>query len=525
MSTLLGKKLLNYRIEKLLGQGGMGEVYLGVHTEIGRKVAIKVISPHLARDPKIQERFKREALILAKLNHPNIVQLYDYWARPEEGLFLIMEYVDGTPLDKYIHRFLRGPVPPYQAIELFLQVLDAFQYAHDNGIIHRDIKPSNILIRNEDRVVKVLDFGIARIMTPDPTNASSEALTLTQTGTTLGTVLYMSPELLRSKNPSDIDHRSDIYSLGVVLFEMLTGKEIYDRGQLSEFEILIKIASEPPPSLSDLAPDIAADFEPILAKALAKKREERYPNCQEFAADLLKILPKYADKAPSSTATGYNPALTQTQIGTPSPESFLQRTYAQIKASWQKAQAFSPQKKLFLGLILVLLTGGIGSLLWLAFRSNAEKKYILSQANTFVNAIHGHDANKLKELLAETLSPFFNDTQISQKEAITKYYTSFWQTLQADSVAWLKEPIAYKKDTTWQVEGLLYQNYTTKPQTITRTIEETVYNWWYGRYVKKPRKVVEKIPATTSCKVKKLRLYFTEGKITGIEVLDTQECP
>lgn len=109
MSTLIGKKLLNYRIEKLLGQGGMGEVYLGVHTEIGRKVAIKVISPHLARDPRIQERFKREALILAKLNHPNIVQLYDYWARPEEGLFLIMEYVEGISLDRYIHRVQRGP--------------------------------------------------------------------------------------------------------------------------------------------------------------------------------------------------------------------------------------------------------------------------------------------------------------------------------------------------------------------------------------------------------------------------------
>ena len=224
MSALLGKKLLNYRIEKLLGQGGMGEVYLAVHTEIGRKVAIKVISPHLAQDPRIQERFKREALILAKLNHPNIVQLYDYWAKPNEGLFLIMEYVEGVALDRYIHRVLRGPIPTRQAIEIFLQVLDAFQYAHENGVIHRDIKPSNILLRN-DNVVKVLDFGIARIVTPDPTSGGEE-LALTKTGTTLGTVTYMSPEQLRAKSPADIDHRSDIYSLGVVLFEMLTGREM-----------------------------------------------------------------------------------------------------------------------------------------------------------------------------------------------------------------------------------------------------------------------------------------------------------
>ena len=169
MGDLLGKKLLNYRIEKLLGQGGMGEVYLGVHTEIERKVAIKVISPHLAQDERIRERFRREALILSKLNHPNIVQLYDFWDRPE-GLFLIMEYVNGISLDRYIHRVVRGPLPVKLATELFLQVLDAFEYAHQQGVIHRDIKPSNILIRN-DNFVKILDFGIARILAGDDTQS------------------------------------------------------------------------------------------------------------------------------------------------------------------------------------------------------------------------------------------------------------------------------------------------------------------------------------------------------------------
>ena len=520
MSTLLGKKLLNYRIEKLLGQGGMGEVYLAVHTEIGRKVAIKVISPHLAQDPRIQERFKREALILAKLNHPNIVQLYDYWAKPNEGLFLIMEYVEGVALDRYIHRVLRGPIPTRQAIEIFLQVLDAFQYAHENGVIHRDIKPSNILLRN-DNVVKVLDFGIARIVTPDPTSGGEE-LALTKTGTTLGTVTYMSPEQLRAKSPADIDHRSDIYSLGVVLFEMLTGREMYDRSQLSEFDILVKIASEPPPSLSELHPQIAPDFEPILKKALAKKREERYQSCQEFAADLLRVLPKYADQ--EAAALPRNPALTQTRASLPEEGSLLRRTYAQIRHSVQKTRTWSPARKALLILTGLFVIGGLGILgrtAWVAF---TQKKQALQTAETFLQALQKHDRTALTELLAEELGPFFEDGKISREKALQKYYLSFWETLVADSVAWTAPPKAQKEEDFWFVEVELYQRYTTKERTLTQKIPEKRYNRWYGRYDTHYRTETKVIPRTTVCKIKRLRMHLSEGKIIALEVLGDREC-
>ncbi|MCS7188944.1 MAG: serine/threonine-protein kinase [Bacteroidia bacterium] len=521
MSTLLGKKLLNYRIEKLLGQGGMGEVYLGIHTEIGRKVAIKVISPHLAKDPRIQERFKREALILAKLNHPNIVQLYDYWARPEEGLYLIMEYVEGTSLDRYIHRIIQGPMPPHQAIEIFLQVLDAFQYAHENGVIHRDIKPSNILIRN-DNVVKILDFGIARIVTPE---GSGEDLSLTKTGTTLGTILYMSPEQLRARSPSEIDHRSDIYSLGVVLFEMLTGKEMYDRSQLSEFDILIRIASEPPPSLSELNPRIAPDFEPILSKALAKKREERYENCRSFAADLLKILPNYtSQQGPPSSR---NPALTQIQIVSQAPTEAETPTKTQVAPppTLPKKELSSriPQKVKYATLILLSIIGLI-LIGWWLWTNQREKQEALSTARLFVQALDNHEEATLTQILDSNLTPFLAESRISRENALQKYFLNFWKGLEQDSVGWSSELSAEKKDGEWFVEGKVYQLYTTKPQYITYSEPQKYYNRLLGRYDTRYKLVTRTIPSTKICKEKKLRLRIKEKRIRGVELLESRDC-
>ncbi|MCS6894891.1 MAG: serine/threonine protein kinase [Bacteroidia bacterium] len=522
MSTLIGKKLLNYKVEKLLGQGGMGEVYLGVHTEIGRKVAIKMISPHLARDPRIQERFKREALIMAKLNHPNIVQLYDYWARPDEGLFLIMEYVEGISLDRYIHRVQCGPLPPKQAIDIFLQVLDAFEYAHKNGVIHRDIKPSNILLRT-DNVVKVLDFGIARIISTE-TNDPAESPSLTKTGTTLGTVSYMSPEQLRSKSAGDIDHRSDIYSLGVVLFEMLTGRELYDRSQLSEFEILVKIATEPPPPLSELNPKIAPDFEPILKKALAKNREDRYQSCQEFAAALLPLIPKY-DK-PDSPPPVRNPALTKTQVSnvppTPSPKIEPSKKEELKKPSSQAVSGKQRRVIMISGIAALLI---IAAVLWWQMNYSAARNKALAIADSFSVALNRHDEKLLASLFADTLSPFYSEEKVPKTQALQKYFASFWKSIQKDSVSWMTPPEYKREGGTTIVEGTLYQHYTPKPQIVTQVEQAPAGRQAWRRAITPRRTITREVPLPPICKIKRLKIFISDEKIRGIQLLDTRDCP
>jgi len=520
MADLLGKKLLNYRIEKLLGQGGMGEVYLGVHTEIERKVAIKAISPHLARDERIRERFRREALILSRLNHPNIVQLYDFWDRPE-GLFLIMEYVNGIALDRYIHRVVGGPLPVKFAIDLFLQVLDAFHYAHEQGVIHRDIKPSNILIRN-DNVVKILDFGIARILAGDETQDDKQK-ELTRTGTTLGTVAYMSPEQIRAKSPGEIDHRSDIYSLGLVLFEMLTGQPAYDRNELSEFDLLLKIATDPPPSLLSINPNLPPELDSILSRSLAKDRQNRYQSCQEFAADLIKFLAKHVQsaEASSTTSSSRNPALTTPTMTSLRPPSRLQKALTSLRDSFtDKDKSSSKGTFLRIGLVIIgIVVVLYGLFAWI--RYNSAKKEALQIAHEFVEkALRQHDARMLSVLLADTLEQFFDAPRKSLPE-IQKGYTDFWQDLQSDSVAWHGNLAINQQNDTWIVRGILYYHYTTKPKKLIEPKKR--YNRLWGRY--ETYNEVKTIPPQTLCKRKSLELYIRAAKIISIRQVEERPCP
>ena len=232
----------NYKILKEIGAGGMGTVYLAEHTLIKRKVAIKSLKQDLIKNDQLRERFKKEATALAQLEHPNIVRLNEY-IEQQDGIFLIMEYVDGLPLDEHINN-VSGPINEEQLIPLFLQILDAFEYAHKNKIVHRDIKPSNIII-TKDGKIKVLDFGIAKIM--DETNS------MTKTGTQMGSVLYMSPEQVKGEK---VNHLSDIYSLGVTLYQIATGKAPYDPTS-NEYEVFQKIDKEPLPKASSIYPGVS----------------------------------------------------------------------------------------------------------------------------------------------------------------------------------------------------------------------------------------------------------------------------
>jgi serine/threonine protein kinase len=265
---MIGKEISNYRIEKLIGRGGMSEVYLANHTQIKRKVAVKILKESLFPDKKIRERFKNEAATLSLFQHPNIVVLYDY-IEDKESILFVMEYVEGKTLDDFISTET-GPLPIEKLIPLFIQILSGVEYAHNQNIIHRDIKPSNIIITKQGHV-KILDFGIAKLL-------NSENHNLTKAGSRLGTALFMSPEQVKG---GTVDIRTDIYSLGVTLFQMATGRCPYDNNS-TEYEIYNKIVNEPLPDAGNIYIGISKVLEDVIKKATEKNPKDRYQSCLEF---------------------------------------------------------------------------------------------------------------------------------------------------------------------------------------------------------------------------------------------------
>lgn len=271
---MTGEQILEYRIEKLLGEGGMGAVYLATHTQLDRQVAIKVLNPYLLRDTTIRERFNNEAAAMTSLQHANIVSLYDY-LETGGNLCLVMEYIEGDSVEQYL-RDKNGPIPEGKAIQLFVQILDAFAYAHSKGIIHRDIKPANVMI-SRDGQPKILDFGIARIV--DEVSGK-----FTTAGIRTGTVVYMSPEQVHGRQA---DIRSDIYSLGVLFFEMLTGKPPYNREVHSDFDIQTMIVNKLLPRVKAVNPAVSQRLQVIIDKATAKNPDERFQNCEAFKKSIM----------------------------------------------------------------------------------------------------------------------------------------------------------------------------------------------------------------------------------------------
>ncbi len=267
------KIIQNYKVSHLLGSGGMGEVWAGAHLYMDRKVAIKALHQSLVSNPEIRGRFKNEAVTMSQLEHPNIVRLYDY-IEQNDGVYLVMEYVDGDPLDQYILR-KTGPIPEGQARQLFEQMLLGLQYAHQHGVIHRDIKPSNFMVTPQKQVL-ILDFGIAKLL-------ESVGPQRTKAGTRIGTVLYMSPEQVQGH---ETDARSDIYALGVTLFQMLTGQCPYPN-DASEYDVYQRIVNEPLPRAASFYPAVSAEMQALIDKATAKKPQDRFQNCADFLAALL----------------------------------------------------------------------------------------------------------------------------------------------------------------------------------------------------------------------------------------------
>lgn len=272
---MIGATIQNYHIEELIDEGGMGSIYLGLHRYLERRAAIKDLNPLLRKKPEIIERFRNEAMILSRLHHPNIVSLYDY-VENELGYFIIMEYIEGETLAGYIET-TTGPIPERRAISMFLNILDAIQYAHNKNILHRDIKPSNFIIQ-PDNEIKILDFGIAK-------SIDGKSKSLTKTGLKVGTTMFMSPQQVKGQV---LDRRSDIYSLGVTLFQMVTGQLPYDETR-TEYDLFNLIVNEPFPNPKDYYVGVTDEMCKVIQKATAKRPLDRYQSCDEFSKALLSI--------------------------------------------------------------------------------------------------------------------------------------------------------------------------------------------------------------------------------------------
>ena len=286
---LIGQRLAGrYLIEEPLGSGGMSVVYKGKHEAIDRTVAIKTLKMDLCSEPIILQRFEREVKGLSRLSHPNIVTVYDCVISPQGQPFIIMDFIDGESLDHTIER--ETVIDPTRAVKMFMQVCQALEHAHRHGVIHRDLKPANIMLTkgsSDNEQVKVVDFGLAQLM--------ENTQRLTSTGQLWGSAPYMSPEQCMADQDVPIDHRTDVYSLGVVLYEALTGKDPYFNADL--METISNHIHMVPPKFSEVNPSISISpvLEAVVFKALEKTPADRFQSMLEFrealsyaAAPLLK---------------------------------------------------------------------------------------------------------------------------------------------------------------------------------------------------------------------------------------------
>ena len=274
-STLAGK----YRIDERLNEGGMGTVYRGTHVLMDKTVAIKVLRPSLAADEKIVARFSREARAASRISHPNALMVTDFGEDENGIVFLVMEYLSGRTLKQVIRE--EGPLPLARVVDITRQVGDALNAAHQQGVIHRDLKSDNIMLLDTmtGDHAKVLDFGIAKIKEPD---GNRDTGGLTAPNLVIGTPQYMSPE--QCSQDSEIDARSDIYSLGVILYEMLVGHVPFSAE--SPTMVMMKHLQEPVPSVLDERKDLPASIGRVIARAMAKLPANRYQNVAELIEDL-----------------------------------------------------------------------------------------------------------------------------------------------------------------------------------------------------------------------------------------------
>jgi beta-lactam-binding protein with PASTA domain/predicted Ser/Thr protein kinase len=331
-----------YRVMRKLGAGGMADVYLAEDEELGRRVAIKILNDRHANDESFVERFRREAKNAAGLSHPNIVSIYDR-GEAEGTYYIAMEYLDGRSLKELL--IARGPMPIADTIHHTRQILNALRFAHKKGVVHRDIKPHNVMVDGDGRL-KVTDFGIAR----------AGASQMTEAGAIVGTAQYLSPEQARG---AAVDQRSDLYSIGVVLYEMLTGHLPFT-GE-SPVEIAMKHLSDTPRPPSSIRPEIPPDLDMVVLRALAKNPDDRFQTAEEMDAELARIadggsVTAITADAATAVLSGTSLANAPTAIASPRRRERRPSTY-RYQEPPPRRRTIWPWLLAILGLVAALLAG------------------------------------------------------------------------------------------------------------------------------------------------------------------------
>ncbi len=421
-----------YRVLRKLGAGGMADVYLCEDLKLGRQVALKVLASRFVGDEQFVERFRREAKSAAGLNHPNLVAIYD-WGEIDSTYFIVMEYVEGETLKELVRR--RGRLAGTDALDIALGLLAAVGYAHRHGVVHRDIKAQNILM-DRSGTAKVTDFGIARAGDAD----------LTEAGSILGTAQYLSPEQARG---AAVDERSDLYSVGIVLYEMLTGRVPFAGD--TAVTVAMKHVNELPPEPSEVIPGMPYALNQIVMKALAKDPALRYQTAEDFARDL-----RAAQLGGPVSAATYDAAAAQTQLMTVPPADATQ--VMARPAGAPPAQRRRSRRTLWLVLLLLaIIAVAAAALVWtlsgeqvdvpdVIGRSEAQATKTLKDAGFVVN---------VKDTYSDDVSTGFvarqspgEGTKLKKGATVTIWVSRGPQTLQlpdfrgwaaADVAAWLKK--------------------------------------------------------------------------------------
>ena len=412
---VIGKRIGRYEVMNLIGRGGMGEVFLAQDASLGRKVALKLLRGDLTKDEERLRRFQQEARAASALNHPNIITIHEI-DKSDSAHFIATEFIEGETLRER----LRASVEIDDALDIAIQAASALAAAHKVNIVHRDIKPENIMIRSEDGLVKVLDFGLARTTQPKrgdvDTQVETSPLIKTGEGVVLGTVAYMSPEQARGQQ---VDERTDIWSLGVVLYEVVTQCQPFAAGTSNE--IISAILSEDPPPLARFAHQVPERLAEIVDKALAKNRDERYQSVKDLLIDLQRL--KQSRQVQAAIERSASPDKSETTSDRlKSVEKGPTTTHAVSSVEYIVEQVKLHKRGAMVGLGLLVLASSVG--LFIYYR-HARAAPILTDKDTIVLAdfanTTGDDAfdGTLKQALATQLdqSPFLNivsDRRVSE---------------------------------------------------------------------------------------------------------------